>query len=64
FATPQRLMDHLNLLLMSGSMSDNLQQMLLRYMAENQNLASPDDERVLRDVIFLIITSAEYSVQQ
>ena len=64
FATPQRLIDHLNLLLMSGSMSDNLQQLLLRYMAENKNLANPDDERILRDVIFLVITSAEYSVQQ
>lgn len=64
FATPQRLIDHLNLLLLSGSMSDNLQQMLLRYMAGNQNLANPDDERILRDVIFLVITSAEYSVQQ
>ncbi len=64
FATPQRLIDHLNLLLMSGSMSDNLQQMLLRYIAESQNLTNPDEESVLRDVIMLVITSAEYSVQQ
>jgi len=61
-ATPGQLLDRLNLLLLSGSLSDGFRQSLLDYISENQ--ASVGNERILRDVIALIITSAEYAVQR
>lgn len=61
-STPQQLIDHLDLLLMSSSMSDSFEQLLLDYITQNQSIVA--NERLVRDVITLIITSAEYSVQR
>jgi len=60
--TPQQLLDHLDLLLMSRSMSSGLRQILLDYISQNRTVIA--DERIVRDVISVIITSAEYSVQR
>lgn len=61
-ATPAQLLDRLNLLLLSGSMSSPFRQTWLDYMDENRT--NVDRERLLRDVIALIITSAEYAIQR
>jgi uncharacterized protein (DUF1800 family) len=59
---PDQLLDHLDLLLMSGNMSSSFRQILLDYITQNRALL--DSERVLRDVLSLIITSTEYSIQR
>lgn len=61
--SPEQLIDHLDILLTSVSMSDGMKQILLNYI--NTNKASiGDSERLVRDLIFLIMTSAEYSIQR
>lgn len=60
---PVQLIDHLDILLTSGSMSREMKQILLNYI--NTNKSSIDDnERLTRDLIILIMTSAEYSIQR
>lgn len=61
-ATPVQLIDRLDLLLLSGSMSNGLRQALLGYISTNQD--EVDSERLLRDVIALVMTSAEYAIQR
>jgi uncharacterized protein (DUF1800 family) len=60
--TPIQLLDHLDLLLMSGNMSLEFRQILLNYI--NQNKTEVPSEQLLRDVISLIISSAQYSIQR
>jgi len=62
-ANPQRLLDRLNLLLLSGQMSSGLRNILIDHMATLS--ADPDgrSQRV-RDGITLIMASPEYLVQK
>jgi uncharacterized protein (DUF1800 family) len=60
---PARLIDHLDLLLTYGSMSDGLSQILLNYINTNRSKIS-DDNKLVQDLIILISTSAEYSIQR
>jgi uncharacterized protein (DUF1800 family) len=60
---PAKLIDHLDLLLTSGSMSDGLRQILLNYINTNRSKIS-DDNKLVQDLIILISTSAEYSIQR
>jgi len=62
-ANPQRLLDRLNLLLLSGQMSSGLRNILIDHMATLS--ADPDgrSQRV-RDCITLIMASPEYLVQK
>ena len=60
---PQALLDHLNLLLLSGSMSSELNNLLLSHLT---SLPSNEDGLLLRvqDAISLLIASPEYLVQK
>lgn len=60
--SPAKLVDHLDLLLMSGNMSVGLADLLEEYIRVNLELVGA--ERVLRDVISLAFTSADYAIQQ
>ena len=60
---PAKLVDHLDLLLTSGSMSNELKEILLKYINTNRSKIS-DDRRLVQDLITLISTSAEYSIQR
>lgn len=60
--TPDQLLNHLDVLLMSGSMSNGFRQLLLDYI--NQNRTTLANDRIVRDVIILIMTSAEYWIQR
>lgn len=62
FSDPPALIDHLDLLLTSNSMSSELKTLLLDYIEQNTAIAGQD--RTLRDVIALIITSADYAIQR
>ncbi len=61
-ATPEKLIDHLNLVLMSGAMSTEMRQVLLDY--EQRNREALNEEQRVRNLIALIITSPEYAVQR
>lgn len=60
---PGQLINHLDLLLTSGGMSSKLRQILVNYINTNRTKIN-DDERLSRDLIILIMTSAEYSIQR
>jgi uncharacterized protein (DUF1800 family) len=60
--TPDRMLDYLDVLLMSGGLSSGFRQLLLDYITQNRSTLG--DERVVRDVVSLIITSAEYWIQR
>ena len=60
---PAKLVDHLDLLLTYGSMSDGLRQILFKYIDTNRSKIS-DDNKLVQDLIILISTSAEYSIQR
>ncbi|MFK8081231.1 MAG: DUF1800 family protein [Granulosicoccus sp.] len=62
--SPPELINRLDLLLFSGGMSAELRQLLLRYMAENDDPEQITRERLLRDVISLAFLSADYTVQR
>ncbi len=55
------LLERLDLLLMAGSMSPEMKQLLLDYL--NEQHATPNDFLV-RNVISLVVTSSEYAVQR
>jgi len=56
------LLDHLDRLLLAGNLSNRSRQVLTNYI--NNNRGTIDDERLLRDVIGLVVTSTEYAVQR
>lgn len=60
---PGQLISHLDLLLTSGGMSNGLRQILINYINTNRTTIN-DDDRLARDLIILIMTSAEYSIQR
>jgi uncharacterized protein (DUF1800 family) len=60
---PGQLISHLDLLLTSGDMSNEIRQILVNYVNTNRTIIN-DDERLVRDLIILIMTSAEYSIQR
>ena len=60
---PEKLIGHLDLLLTTGSMSSELRQILLSYFNSNR-LENNGDEQLIRNLIALIISSAEYSIQR
>ncbi|HHJ18285.1 MAG TPA: DUF1800 family protein, partial [Gammaproteobacteria bacterium] len=57
---PDKLISYLDLILTSGSMSDGMRQILLTNLSTNTGSA----EEKVRDLIYLIVTSAEYAVQR
>jgi hypothetical protein len=59
----EKLINHLDLLLTTGSMSSELRQVLLSYVNSNRREIN-DDEQLIRNLIALIISSAEYSIQR
>ena len=62
FSDPPELIDHLDLLLTSGMMSDDMKALLLDYIEQNSDIAGSD--RTLRDILALIMTSAEFAIQR
>ena len=60
--TPEALLEHLDLVLLSGSMSESLRSVLLDYMASNADTV--EEERLVRDVIGLVITSPDHAIQR
>ncbi|MCF6204669.1 MAG: DUF1800 domain-containing protein, partial [Methylococcaceae bacterium] len=60
---PEKVIDHLDLLLTSGNMSNELRQILLKYLNSNR-LRINDDKKTIQRLISLIISSAEYSIQR
>ena len=60
---PEKLIEHLDLLLTTGSMSNELRQILLSYINSNR-LETSDDVQLVQNLIALIISSAEYSIQR
>lgn len=58
----EALVDRLNLVLMSGSMSAPMRELLLRYA--NDNRYHVDQLTMVRQLIALTITSAEYAIQR
>lgn len=59
-AEPDKLISYLDLILTSGAMPDGMRQILLTQLSTS---TASDDEKV-RDLIYLIVTSAEYAVQR
>jgi uncharacterized protein (DUF1800 family) len=62
FSNPEALLTHLDRLLTAGKLSPEARLLLIDYVSNNQGAI--DDERILRDVIGLLITSPEFSVQR
>ncbi len=60
--TPDQLLNHLDVLLVSGSMSNDFKQLLLDYISRNRTTLGND--RIVKDVIILIMTSSEYWIQK
>lgn len=59
---PQALLLHLDRILLAGRMTDGMRQILNQYISENKGTI--DDDRILRDVIGLVVTSTEFAVQR
>jgi len=60
---PEEIIEYLDILLTSGNMSSGLKNILLNYLSSNRTDTN-NDEKIIRDIIALIISSAEYSIQQ
>ncbi len=60
---PEELIDYLDVLLTSGNMSTGLKNILLNYLSNNR-INTDNDEKIIRNIIALIISSAEYSIQR
>ncbi len=60
---PGELINRLDLILTSGNMSDGMRNILLNYINTNRSEIN-DDKRLVRDLIILITTSAEYAIQR
>jgi len=56
------LIDHLDLLLTTGTLTPDSKQILTEYIDSNRERV--DGDRLLRDVIGLIVTSTEYAIQR
>ncbi len=61
-AEPAALLDHLDRLLLGSRMSEALRSVLTDYMA--QNSGEIDDEKLVRDIVGLVITSPDHAVQR
>lgn len=59
---PTALIDHLDLLLTAGSLTDASRQVIENYISENRG--KMDDDRLVKDVIALCINSSEFAVQR
>ncbi|MBX2879910.1 MAG: DUF1800 family protein [Granulosicoccus sp.] len=59
---PDALLTHLDRILLGGRLSDQSRQIMTDYI--NQNKGQIDDDRILRDVVGLVLTSTEFSVQR
>jgi len=62
YADYDALINHLNRLLLAGTLTTRSRQLLNDYFTENQG--EIDDERLLRDVIGLAVTSTEFAIQR
>ncbi len=60
---PAELINRLDLILTSGDMSQSMHNILLNYVNSNRSEIN-DDKRLVRDLIILITTSAEYAIQR
>ena len=58
--TPEELIDHLDILLMGGLMSDEMRQITLDLVTETTD---EEDQRV-KEAVFLIVSSPEFAVQR
>jgi len=61
-SSAEELIDHLDLLLTAGSLTDDSRQILTEYIDSNRERV--DADRLLRDVIGLVVTSTEYAIQR
>ena len=59
---PEGLVDHLDILLMGGLMSDEMKTALTENITENE--LEDDGTRRVQDAVFLIVSSPEFSVQR
>jgi hypothetical protein len=57
------MLERLNLLLLGGTMSDGLRQILLDYISQN-NTADADRDFLARNIIALVLLSSHYAVQR
>jgi len=60
--SPAALIDHLDRLLTAGRLTANSRQVLTDYIETNTDRLEPD--RLLRNVIGLVVTSTEYAIQR
>lgn len=60
--TPAALLNHLDRLLTAGRLTADSRELLTEYI--NANRGEIDNERLLRDVIALVVTSTEFAIQR
>lgn len=60
---PEALINHLDLMLTADTLSDASRQLLTEYINTNRDSLN-DDERLVEDVISLVITSTEFAIQR
>ncbi len=60
-SNPDNLIDHLDLLLTQGTLSEGMRQLL---RAHYEAVADQGSDEQIHDLIYLIVSSAEYAVQQ
>lgn len=58
---PESLVQRLNILLMSGSMSEQMKTILIEALAQNE---IDDDDQKVANLIFLVMNSPQYAVQK
>jgi hypothetical protein len=59
---PEALMSHLNRILFAGKLLDGSRDLLIEYIETNRG--QMEDDRLIRDVIGLAITSTDFAVQR
>ena len=62
--TPNKLLDHLNLILLNNLMSAELRQILVNHLGQVFPVGTEGQQAKVTDAIKLIITSPEYLIQQ
>lgn len=58
---PEQLVEYINLIFLAGTMSEGMKNALQGYIEDSSSLT---EEETTRDVLYLVLTSAEYAVQR
>lgn len=61
-SNPEELISHLDLLLTAGTLTDTSRQVLTDYIETNQGAI--ENERLVQDVVSLIVSSTEFAIQR